>query len=80
MVVAVETLEHLSGEWFVLDVMRREARTRQWTALLIDMDPEDEDWRRGHRKASEAWFHIPGRHKSRDDAWEALAALVATRH
>jgi hypothetical protein len=74
----VERLDELPGEWFVLDVMRREARSRQWTALLIDMDPEE--FALGNGRPRAAWVHIPGKYPNRDVAWDALADMIATRH
>ena len=78
--MGIETFDRLPDGWFVLDVMCREVRSREWTALVIDMIPRTRTGRRGYRKARQAWFHIPGQHRDRDAAWDALEAACATRH
>jgi len=82
--------------WFVLGVVREESRKWDWTALLIDVDPDElkncacefpalfyvhpKDYRPGPRRARQRWFRIPGKHRNIDAAWDALNALMATRH
>jgi hypothetical protein len=82
--------------WFVLGVVREEARKWDWTALLIDVDPDElkncacefpalfyvhpKDYRPSGRKARQCWFRIPGKHRNQDTAWNALEALMGTRH
>jgi hypothetical protein len=34
----------------------------------------------GSRTAHEAWVRIPGKHRNRDAAWDALEDMIATRH
>ena len=34
----------------------------------------------GSRTAREAWVRVPGKHRNRDAAWEALEEMIATRH
>jgi hypothetical protein len=85
-----------AGDWFVLDVMREAPRKRTWVALMIDVHPDDlkhcfsktaflyvhpKDYcpDRG-RIAREAWVRIPGKHRDRDPAWNALEDFMATRH
>jgi hypothetical protein len=62
--------------WFILDVVRREARKWDWAALMIDVDPDElkhchcktaflyvhpNEYRPdGTRTAHEAWVCIPG--------------------
>lgn len=66
--------------WHVLAVMHAAARVRvHWTALLIDADPDDFIAGRV-LNCREAWFRIPGKHKNREAAWDALADLMTTRH
>ena len=93
---AIEFLDRPPTGWFVLDVMRWESRKRNWVALMIDVHPDElknctckfpalfyvdpRDYRPGQRTAREAWVRIPGKHRSRDAAWDALQDLVATRH
>ena len=66
--------------WHILDVMPKNNRGRkpQWTALLIDVDPDDFVERRCD--ASESCLLDLGRHKSRDEAWDAAEQMIATRH
>ena len=82
--------------WFALDVMRTEARKWDWTALMVDVDPDElricvcdfpalfyvhpKDYRPGGRTARQCWVRIAGKHRNRDAAWEALHNTMATRH
>jgi choline dehydrogenase-like flavoprotein len=67
-----------SHVWHILDVMRKSSRGVQWTALLIDVDPDDfVNWRCD--AGCSCWLDL-GRHKSRDDAWDAAEQMIATRH
>jgi hypothetical protein len=66
--------------WFTLDVMKAKAgNTRDWVALMIDVDP-DAAWRRGGRALRSAWVRIPGKHRNYEAACEALEDMRATRH
>jgi hypothetical protein len=92
----IEYLDQPPSGWFVLDVMRREERSREWTALMADVHPDDlknctcdfpalffvdpKDYRPGDRKVNQGWFHIPGKHRGRDAAWDALEQAMATQH
>jgi hypothetical protein len=91
---AIEYLDHPPSDWFVLDVMRNEAR--DWVALMVDVDPDElkncacdfpalffvnpKDHRPGHRKARQCWVRIVGKHRGRDAAWNALSDMMTTRH
>jgi hypothetical protein len=95
---AIEYLDEPPAGWFVLEVMRCDGnpRGRDWTALMIDVDPDElktcacdfpalfyvnpKDYRPGERKACQRWLRIPGKHRNRDAAWEALEDMIATRH
>jgi hypothetical protein len=82
--------------WFVLDVMREGARKRNWVALMIDVHPDDlktykcktaflyvhpDEYRpRANRTAREALVRIPGKYRTRDEAWDAPEDAGATRH
>jgi hypothetical protein len=70
-------LDRPPAGWFVLDVLRWQARERDWVALVIDVHPDELD--RG-RRARHALVRIPGKHRNRDAASDALQDLVATRH
>jgi hypothetical protein len=74
--MALEWVERPPAGWFVLDVMRREACKWDWVALMVDIDPDD----REYRAARECWVGIPGKHRNRDAAWDALENMMATRH
>ena len=66
--------------------MRKEWRKWDWVALMIDVNPDDlktctcdfpalfyvhpKDYRPGQRRARQRWFHIPGKHKNKDAAWD----------
>jgi hypothetical protein len=72
------------------------ARKRDWLAFMIDVPPDDlkhclcktaflyvdpNDYRPdGSRTAREAWVRIPGKHRNREAAWDALQNMIATRH
>jgi hypothetical protein len=95
-VTAIKYLDRLPLGWFALDVMREKARKRDWVALLVDVDPDNlkacacdfptlfyvhpKDYRPGDRMVHQGWFRIPGKHKNRDAAWDALQDMMATRH
>jgi hypothetical protein len=76
----IEYLDRPPTGWFVLDVMRCQARKRDWVALMIDIDPDCPDWRDGSRRARNAFVRVPGKHRNKDAAWDAFQDLVATRH
>lgn len=73
----IENFERPPAGWFLLEVMRREARVQDWVALMIDVDP---DQHLAGRKARECWVRIPGKHGSRDAAYDAFDDLMTTRH
>jgi hypothetical protein len=88
-------LEQPPADWFVLDVMRSGARGGDWTALMVDVDPDDlkncacefpalfyvdpKDYRPGKCTAHQCWVRIAGKHRSRTAAWNALQDMMATR-
>jgi hypothetical protein len=94
--IAIEYLDRPAPGWFALDVVRREARKRDWVALMIDVHPDDlktcacefpalfyvhpKEYRPGPRKAQQRWLRIPGKHRNKDAAWDTLQELMATRH
>lgn len=93
-----KNLERPPAGWFVLDVMRsgENQRGRDWTALMIDVDPDElkncacefpalfyvdpKDYRPGSRTVHQCWVRIAGKHRSRTNAWNALENTMATRH
>lgn len=76
-------LDHPLAGWFVLDVFRQSSRGWDWCAFMIDVDPDSEafiEWQQWRRPARDCWVRIPGKHRSRDAAWDALEDMMATRH
>jgi hypothetical protein len=85
-----------TGFWFVLDVVKRKEGSREWSALMVDVDPDDlkkcicdfpalfyvhpDDYRPGFRVAHQCWVRIAGKHRGRSAAWNALEDMIATRH
>jgi hypothetical protein len=67
-----------SHAWHILDVMRKSGRGFQWTALLIDVDPDD--FVSGRCDAGCSCFLDLGWHKSCDNAWDVAEQMIATRH
>ena len=92
---AIEYLDPPPG-WFALDVMKKEARGRDWVALMVDVHPDDlknftcdfpalfyvdpKDYRPGVRTAHQRWVIFPGKHRKRDAALDALENMMTTRH
>src|ERR1700749_3000651 len=92
----VEYLDHPSPGWFILDVMQEGNKRVHWVALMIDVPPDDlktcqcefpalffvhpKDHRPGSRKARQAWFRIPGKHRDLESAHAALEEIMVTRH
>jgi hypothetical protein len=71
------TVDRPPPGWHVLDVMRITSRRRlDWVALMISVHPDELQYRRGWS----AWVRVPGKHRSRDDAWDAFEEMLATRH
>jgi hypothetical protein len=77
---ATTWLDHPPAGWFPLDVMKSgSGRKWDWCALMINVDPDDFRTRRAPT-AQEAWVRIPGKHRDKEAAWEALQDLLQTRH
>ena len=92
----IDYLDRPPSGWFCLDVMRREARKWDWCALMIDVHPDElkrcfckvaflyvhpSEYRPdGSHTAREVYVRIPGKHRNRDAAWNALEDMLATRH
>jgi hypothetical protein len=71
-------------------------RKWDWCALMVDVHPDDlktcacefpalfyvhpKEYRPGPRKAQQGWLRIPGKHRNKDMAWDALQELLETRH
>jgi hypothetical protein len=90
----LEYLDRPPAGWHALDVMKE--RERDWVALMIDVHPDDlktcacefpalfyvhpKTYRPGPRKAQQRWLRIPGKHRNKHAAWDALQDLLETRH
>jgi hypothetical protein len=62
---AVEYLDQPPVGWFVFDVMRAgSGRKWDWCALMIDVH--------------EAWLRVPGKHRNKKAAEDALQNLLAS--
>jgi hypothetical protein len=94
MMVAIQYLDAPPRGWFVLDIARAQSR-RSWVALMVDVPPDElkhcrcrvamlyvdpRDYRPSNRTAHEAWVRIPGKHRTKHAAWDALQDLIQTRH
>jgi hypothetical protein len=67
-----------------------------WVALMVDVHPDElkhclcksaflyvhpNDYKPdGSRTAQEVWVRVPGKHRNKEAAWDALEAMFATRH
>ena len=94
--MAIECLDRPPSGWFALDVMRTGWRKWDWLALMIDVHPDElkhcrckaaflyvrpNEYRPdGSRTAREVFVRIPGKHRNKDTAWDALEDMIATRH
>ena len=88
-------LEQPPAGWFVLDVMKANARKWDWCALVVDTHPDQlkhclckiaflyvhqNEYRPDeNRRAQEAWLSIPGKHRSKEAAYDALEKMLAKR-
>lgn len=73
-----------------------DGRKWDWVALMISVHPEElkncicdfpalftvnpDDYRPGSRIAKQCFVRIPGKHRDRDAAYNALENMIATRH
>lgn len=89
----VEILDRPPAGWYSLDVTREQSRKLDWVALMIDVHPDElkdclckiaflyvhpNEYRPdGSRTAREAWVRIPGKHRNKDAAWDALENMIA---
>jgi hypothetical protein len=74
-------LDRPPSGWFALDVMRRDRSGKwDWVALMVDVRPDQCLSEAALLTAREAWVSIPGKHRTRDTAWNALESMISTRH
>lgn len=75
---------------------KQQSRKWDWVALMVDVAPDElkscacdfpalfyvhpKEHRPGPRTAEQRWFRIPGKHANKEAAWDALDALLQTRH
>lgn len=91
----IKTIDRPPAGWFALDVCRAKSRTWDWVALMVDVHPDElkhcqcgvamlyvhpNDYRPGNRIAREAWVRVPGKHRNKDAAWDAVEDMLETRH
>jgi hypothetical protein len=94
---SIEYLDRPPAGWFALDVLKNDGRKWDWAALMADVDFDDlknctcdfpvlflvhpKDYRPGPHKVQQAFVRIPGKHRTWDDAWQAIHNMIAaTRH
>ena len=78
---AIEYLDRPPSGWYVRDVMRIDLSRPYWAALMADVHFDDApDHARAGRRVRDCWVRIPGKHRDRDAAWEAVEEMMATRH
>jgi hypothetical protein len=73
----LEYIDRVPERWHVIDVMKRTSRCWDWVTMVFDVDYKT--FRKG-AKAQSQMVRIPGKHRNRDAACEALEDLMATRH
>jgi hypothetical protein len=73
--VAMPEVNSPPAGWFVLEVMRRERHSWHWVVLMIDVDPDE--YCVGYRTARSCLVRIPGKHRSRDAAWDRFEEMVS---
>jgi hypothetical protein len=94
--MTTKTLDRPPAGWHALDVMREQSRKWDWFALVIDVHPDElkhclcktaflyvhpNEYRPdGSRIAQEAWVRVPGKHRNKEAAWDAVQQMLETRH
>ena len=77
-------LDRPPAGWFVLDIMRTKARSRHWAALMVDVHPAffTDEYHPDDRSRTiqQAWVRVPGKHRNKEAAWDAMQDMLATRH
>ena len=74
----IEWVDRPPDGWFVLDVMKlKKLRKWDWWALMIEVAPDEH---KHCRRAREVYVRIPGKHRTYEDAWEAMEEMISTRH
>jgi hypothetical protein len=80
--MTIPRLDRPPRGWYVRIVVPRDDTEgcQDWTALMFDVDPNSDNYRKDGRAVRECWVRIAGKHKSHAAACEALEAMMATRH
>ena len=88
-------LDQPPAGWHPLAVVRRQSRKWDWVVLMVDVDPDDLIKPRsykieffyvlpsepgGIRRVSNVWVRVPGKHRNKEAAWDAVQEMVAVRH
>jgi hypothetical protein len=90
----VKILDRPPAGWHALDVMKSGSGKWNWNALMIDVHPDELKHCRckiaflyvhpneykpdGSRTAQEAWVRVPGKHRNKEAAWNALHDIIST--
>jgi hypothetical protein len=79
---AIEYLDRPLPGWFPLGLLKADdARRWDWVVQMVDIHPDIlESDPTMHRPARSVWVRVPGKHRNRDAAWDALEDMLATRH
>ncbi len=91
----IDTVDRPPAGWFVLDVLRADARKWDWIALVIDTDPDEmkncvcppplflyvhpKEYRPGSHTVRQCRVRVPGKHRNADAAWDALQDMLEAR-
>ena len=81
----VEIVDRPPPGWFVLAVVPRSGRViplrpATWAALMIDVPAEGHCSGQQPATKPAVWVHVPGKHQTRDAAWDAFEDWRQTRH
>ena len=75
----LDRLDRPPAGWFVLDVMQEPRKRVYWIALMIDIDPDGDDFK-NHAPTRSVYVRVPGKHRNWHAAYEAIEDMLATRH
>ena len=72
-----EKVDRVPSGWFLLEIMRIDPQGWSWVALMSSRDPHRPV--AAHIARRYVYVRIPGKHRSRDAARDALRDMVTTR-
>ena len=76
---SVTIIDQAPAGWHILDVRRRTNSRTLWAAIMINV-PAEEHCSGQHPASSHVWVAVPGKHRTRDAAWDAFEDMLQTRH